>query len=326
MHRLALSIFTVGFCFVSVLRAGDISFAEEFALAKDRAEVLKKLIPGTEDYYYYHCLHYLNSGQHEKAVSLFKPWFEKFNQSARLTEIQTRHALLNYDKDAQQSLSYFKNRLGLSFDHQRITQGGAPNLPVALDPKSISRETLAPHAKLRWQQGTDNYEDAALDWVLSVNMDERLRRHLLSRLTRPDIAELPRIVAADLNWEHSGGFGSFNIHRQLTLVQLEELLKLKPELLQQTNFVNAWISKLHPGDDEDWRRNPAQTKAYLDRLLSFTAKLQPAFNGLKAHVLHHRLVLDESEGDAGEQRSPPATGRSQWQFHGRDHALGRRCR
>ena len=34
--------------------AGEIGFVEEFALARDRAEALKKLIPGTENYYYYH--------------------------------------------------------------------------------------------------------------------------------------------------------------------------------------------------------------------------------------------------------------------------------
>src|SRR5580700_9882974 len=132
MYRLLLAIGIIGLA--PSLRAGDIGFAEEFALSKDRAETLKKLIPGTEDYYYFHALHYLNSGQNDKAVALFKPWLLRFNQTPRLTEIQTRHALLNYETNPQQSLAYFKNRLGLSFDHQRIVQGGAPNLPTALDP------------------------------------------------------------------------------------------------------------------------------------------------------------------------------------------------
>ena len=69
MYRLLIAIGALGFGLAPVLRAGDIGFAEEFALAKDRAEALKKLIPGTEDYYYYHCLHYLNIGQNDKAVS-----------------------------------------------------------------------------------------------------------------------------------------------------------------------------------------------------------------------------------------------------------------
>ena len=47
--------------------AGEVGFIEDFALARDRAASLRQLIPGTEDYYYYHCLHYLNTEQFEKA-------------------------------------------------------------------------------------------------------------------------------------------------------------------------------------------------------------------------------------------------------------------
>ncbi len=295
MRQLVLSLGIIGFCLVP-LHAADIGFAEEFALAKDRTEALKKLIPGTEDYYYFHCLHYLNTGQLEKAVALFQPWYQRFNQSPRLTEIQTRHALLNYESKPEQSLAYFKNKLGLSFDHQRIVQGGSPNLSTALDQKAISRATLAALARVRWQQGTDIYEDVALDGLLTEAIDSNLRRTMLARLTRPDVAGLPKLVADDLNTLHSGGFASFNIHRQLTLTQLEELVKLIPDLMNNSNLVQTWITKLHPGDDEDWRRDPALTRAYLDRLLAFTRKLAPAFNPLKAHVLFHRLVLDQAQG------------------------------
>jgi hypothetical protein len=296
MRHLALSFGVIGFFLASSVQAADIGFAEEFALAKDRAEALKKLIPGTEDYYYFHCLHYLNCGQHDKAVALFKPWFQHFNQTPRLTEMQTRHALLNYDRNPQQALAYLRSHLGLYFDHQKIVQGGAPDLPTVLNPKTISREALAAYSRVRWQQGADNFEDLALDWLLTEQTEPNLRRHILGRLTRPDVPVLAKIVADDLNFQHSGGFGSFNIHRQLTLAQLDQLLKLKPELLDNANFVQAWISKLHPGDDEDWRRDPARTKAYLDRLLTFTRKLGSAFNNLKAHVLFHRLVLDQAQG------------------------------
>ena len=42
------------FVLPSSATAGDIGFVEDFALAKDRAAALKQLIPGTEDYYFYH--------------------------------------------------------------------------------------------------------------------------------------------------------------------------------------------------------------------------------------------------------------------------------
>src|SRR6476646_5802726 len=80
-------------------RGGDIGFVEDFALAKERTSALKQLIPGTGGYYYYHCLHYLQTGQFDKIEPLTRPWYERHRQTARLTEIQTRHALLAYDKD-----------------------------------------------------------------------------------------------------------------------------------------------------------------------------------------------------------------------------------
>src|SRR3979409_1054460 len=43
-----------------MLRASEIGFEEDFALSGNREETLKQLIPGTDDYYYYHCVHYQN--------------------------------------------------------------------------------------------------------------------------------------------------------------------------------------------------------------------------------------------------------------------------
>src|SRR5579864_2512537 len=165
---------------ISTAAAGEIGFVEDFALAKDRAEALKKLIPGTEDYYYYHALHFLNTEQYEKVDALVKPWLERFGQTGRLTEIQTRYALLTYDKDPQKSLAYLRSRLGLQFNHQRVVTGVVPNLPTALDPKLISRATLRVDSFARWQN-LDNFEDSALDWLAVENLNWERRRNLLQR-------------------------------------------------------------------------------------------------------------------------------------------------
>ena len=98
---------------------GEIGFIEDFALAPDRAAALKQLVPGTEDYYYYHALHFLNVEQYEKARELTGPWHQRHGQTGRLTEIQTRLALLTYDKNPQATLDYLRNKLGLNFGHQR---------------------------------------------------------------------------------------------------------------------------------------------------------------------------------------------------------------
>jgi hypothetical protein len=82
----------------------------------------------------------------------------------------------------------------------------------------------------------------------------------------------------------------------LLLDELEECLRLKPGLLAEAKFVNAYLSKLAPRAGEDWRTGAPAREAYLERLWAFASRLGPAFNSLKAHVLYHRLVHDRSMG------------------------------
>jgi len=39
----------------------------------------------------------------------------------------------------------------------------------------------------------------------------------------------------------------------LTQAQLDELLKLRPALIKTATFVRAYVSKLCPGADSDWK-------------------------------------------------------------------------
>src|SRR5581483_8807178 len=139
-------------------------------------------------------------------------------QTARLTEIETRHALLTYEKDPKASLEYLRNRLGLHFDHQKETAGAAPNLPTFLDQELIAWDTLKADSFRRWQN-LDNFEDTALDWLANWELTWERRRHLLQRLARPDVKNLPKLVADDLAAPHSPGFGAYPVHAQMTRLQ-----------------------------------------------------------------------------------------------------------
>lgn len=275
--------------------AGEVGFVEDFSLGKDRAAALRQLIPGTEDFYFYHGLHYLNSEQFEKAEAQFAPWLERFGQTPRLTEIQTRLALLTYERNPQKALTFIKDHLGLRFDHERVVPGAIPQLPTALDANAIARSTLKAHSLNQWRN-LDNFEDSALDWLAADNLDWERRRNLIQRLSRPDVPKLAQLVDQDLRSPRSGPFGSFPIHRQMTLAQLDELLKLQPALLNQTAFAHAWLVKQRPTDDEDWRHDPKLMRAFFDRVIEFVRRLNATHNSLKAHVLFHRLVLDRSQG------------------------------
>ena len=163
MHRV-LGAGAMMLALASIGWGGEIEFVEDFSLAPDRSVVLKQLIPGTEDYYYFHALHYLSTEQFGKARELFAPWHERHNQTARLTEIQTRLALLSYEKTPDDSLNYLRQRLNLNYGHQREQLGVEPNLPTALDPKAIARATLLVHAYAHGDH-LDLVEDSALEWL-----------------------------------------------------------------------------------------------------------------------------------------------------------------
>jgi hypothetical protein len=278
-------------------QAAEIGYIEDFALARDRTVPLQQLIPGTEDYYYYHCLHFQNTEQFDKVNELLTAWINRYKDTPGIREIQNRQALLTYTTSPDKSLEFLRQRLGLQFNHQRERLDEKPNLPTSLDQNLISRQTLLARAFAQ-HPNLQGCEDEALDWLVGTELTPDRRRHLLERLQRPDYPQLPKLVVDDLNYQNSGGFGCFGIHGQLLLAQLDECLKLqeKLDLPNQQNFVNVYLTKLRPNADVDWRHDPVEHRAYLDRLWSYVQKLAPAHNSLKAHVLYQRLVLDRSQG------------------------------
>ena len=54
IYRLIMGIF-IFLILLSPANAGEIGFIEQFSLAEDRSIPLKNLLPGTKDYYFYHC-------------------------------------------------------------------------------------------------------------------------------------------------------------------------------------------------------------------------------------------------------------------------------
>ncbi|MDA1014640.1 MAG: hypothetical protein O3A00_09340, partial [Planctomycetota bacterium] len=299
-RRLSLLVVIVA---VSVVRARteEIPFVEDFALAKDRAEALKQLIPGTEDFYYYNCLHLQHSQKFDQAEEVLVAWIKRFQYTARVHEMLNRQALLQYDKDPQRALKRIQERLGLAFNHQREVLGQKPNLPTALDQKLIGREALTARALAKYRN-VQGFEDSALDWVVSLKLDAERQRHLLQRLNRPDHEGLADLVVADLNEKTSGGFGQLGIHNLLLPEQLDAVLKLKPELLNHAAFVAARLAKLHPPAHVDWQHDRQAEQAYLDALWNAVSILGPVHNSLKTNVLHRRLVFDRAGGQYDKDR------------------------
>ena len=274
--------------------ANEIGFVEEFSLADDRSVPLQQLIVGTEDYYYYQCLHAQHQGRYDRVRELLAAWIQRYNYTPRVEEIRNRQALLEYQQHPQAALELIKQRLGLRFDHQKQALHAETAHPTALDPALISREKLTTNALARYTN-LNGFEEPAFEFLVKTDLTPEQRRDLLTRLTRPDYPGLPELVVADLRHERSGGFGSLPVHGLLLLEQLEACLRLMPELNQNDRFIAAYLARLRPGADVDWERDPAEKRAYLERLVNFVRTLPPHQNSLKAHVLYHRLAFDRTQ-------------------------------
>jgi hypothetical protein len=275
--------------------AEEIGYVEDFALAPDRTVALRQLVPGTEEFYYYHCLHYQNTGELDRVEPLVQAWIHRHQVTPRVREIQNRQALLMFRSQPDQTLDYLQRTLNLQFHHQRETAGPRPDLPSRLDPALLDPERLTQEA-LRTHENLDGFEDSVLESLMARELTPARLRQLLERLTRPDHPQLVPLVMADLVQPDSAGFGSLAIHRLLLLDQLDVCLALKPDLLNRTEFVHTYLAKLQPNDDVDLRTDVVAEQAHVERLWSFAERLAPAHNSLKAHLFYHRLRFDLRQG------------------------------
>jgi len=274
----------------------EIGFVERFAFAPDREAVLGQLVPGTEDYYFFHALHYQNSAQKPKLVAILEQWGKRYPNSERRRILENREALIGYDSDPQQTLKYLRERLGLTFEHVQTVRDRKPDLPVTLDPARIARDVY-----LRAALVDDNLGGLSMEALEGLVRDKVAlrpvqRRALLGKLTRPDLAGLVELIAEDLKSKETRGFGEFAIHRALLPAQLDQLKEQVPSVAVQQAYVHTRVRKLAPGADADGEFDPTEREAWLTRLWDYLKPLPPAFNSLKAHVLHARLQFDRTRG------------------------------
>jgi hypothetical protein len=246
----------------TLCHGADLSFLEEFALGKNRGDSLRQLIEGTEDAYYYRALDAQSGGRLDEVDQLLPPWIEKHGRTERVVEIENRQILLRYATDPQKSLAALRERLGLRFDHQRMSAEAAASLPSRLDPALWSREALTRKALEAHPGTTDGFESSALEWLATLPLTPELRRDLLGKLNEPDVPGLAQLVVDDLNAPGSKGFGSRAIHERLLLDQLDECAALKPDLLQEEAFILDTCATptgagcRHPARRESARRLP----------------------------------------------------------------------
>lgn len=299
----ALAAFTLTILSGTARAENEVGFIERFALAPDRAKALGELVPGSEDFYYYHALHYQNSRDEAKLADVLGQWKKRFPDSERRRVIESREALIGYERDPQKTLAYLRERLNLHFNHVQEARDKKPDLPSALDPKRIARGVFERDA-LTHDGGLGSLSQEALEELVRrrVPLDPQRRRGLLSRLQRPDVPNLVELIATDLKSRESRGFGEFAIHRALLPAQLDALVKAVPTLAVDERFVFTRLRKLAPSADADIEFDGAEREAWLERVWGYAKTLPPAFNTLKARVLYLRLDHDRRKGVYDRER------------------------
>lgn len=276
----------------------EIGYMETFSLAEDREAALRELVPGTDDYYYCHALHAQNTGAADRFREIMARW--QRDRDGRLTdnarELLNRQALLDYGREPQSALDYLRRELNLTFGHARKTDGRASRAPSSFDDGLLAAEKLTALV-LGEPKSLSRVSDAGLAFAAGLGgLTGEQRRHLLSRLHRPDVPGLAGLVAADLAFRDSRGFGHHPIHAMMTLEQLDALSKQMPALRNEQAFVTAYLAKLAPEDEADLDTDGAAREAYCERLWAFARTLDPVHNSLKANVLYNRLRHDLTRG------------------------------
>ena len=289
---LYLSLITALCC-----NAQEVGYVETFSLANDREASLRELVPGTDEYYFFHALQAQNMGVHKRFQEVMGRW--QHDRDGRVTdsarELLNRQALLKYTQEPKETIDYLKRELGLTFGHARKTDERISHAPSVLDNAAFSPDLLLKRALLD-PHTLSVLSDEGLAFVAQAKLTDRQRRNLLSRLSRSDFPDLVDLIVADLNCRDSGGFGQHPIHRLLTLAQMDALLQKMPLLRNHATFVSAYLAKLVPENEVEVEVDTAARESYYDRVWAFVKSLDPVHNSLKANVLYNRLRHDQRQG------------------------------
>ena len=121
----------IGLCLFGLLARAEqeIGFIEKFALAPVRNDVLGQLVPGTEEYYFYHALHYQNTAQKPKLAAILDQWAKRFPDSSQRRILENREALMGYDADPRRPYNSCGIALGRSLITSRIFRTENPIVP-----------------------------------------------------------------------------------------------------------------------------------------------------------------------------------------------------
>ena len=282
-------------------------FREVFALAADREAALAQLIPGTEDHFYFSCLLRQHEGKLEQVPPLLAAWVERHGRTERVLEIETRQALLNYDRDPNGTTKWLVDRLQLSFDQQQQVPGKPSELPTSLDASLFDRDRLLQRALERRPNSLDGLGRGALRDLAKKGVPTELLRPFLERVDDSSMPNLVEMVVREQRMKDASAWGRLSAHAFLTLAQMQEVGRQLPKLYDASrndneDFVDACLRRMQPSREVDLAVDAAARERHLAQLEAFVQPLPTSQSWLKAHVLQHSLQHDLARGVVDEAK------------------------
>lgn len=284
------------------LMAAPIGLMERFALAEDREAILAELIPGSDDYFFYHCLHYQNTSQLDRAEAILKDWSASRNGvlTALMQAMTDRQRLLTYDQTPQQTIDYFVNRLGIKLDHAPPAQKGSRRYPSELgdgfiDPQQLVKDSLRDNVRL-----SPIGMQIAADWYRQGNQNQThvSLNDFLKRVDGSYLTDLDQLVIAEIRGRQPRDqrFGDLAAHEFLSLGELENVGRSVPAVADDNAFVYAKLRMLRPDADVDISQQPAARREYLVRLEAYVRTLPESYNSMKACATYRLLEANLTAG------------------------------
>ena len=184
---------------------GEIDFVEDFALSTDRTVPLKQLIPGTEDYYYYHCPALpQHRAVRQGRAARSTPWVQRHGQTPRVCRDPDPPgpADLRQEPAEVARLPAEPARPAVPPPEGRAQRRAEPADRRSIRPSSPARRSSTGRVAVN-PNNLDGFEDAALDWLIAAELNADQRRQpavaaAAARLSEPGEADRRRPQSPEL--------------------------------------------------------------------------------------------------------------------------------
>lgn len=279
-----------------------IGWMERFALADDRQGILEELIPGSEEYFFFHCLHYQTSGQLELAEATIRDWLvlHKGRETDSITAMIDRQRLLTYGDSPQQTIDHLIRRLNIKLDHAPPATRNERRHPSRFDSKRIDIDRLVKDA-LRRNDALKPVGQQYLAGLYLTNQTSGIKPTLgefLNRIDGPYIDRLDELVAREIAGRpaRERRFGDLKAHQLLTMDELRSVAKSVPVIADDENFVHAILHRMRPNADGDPSQQLDVRIDYLTRVEEYVQSLPPSYNSMKASAAFRLMETNLSRG------------------------------